>query len=150
LLVSTSGVSHSVGQDATARRAGGPQRGLCARLAAEAAAEVNRLAGVATRAAAEGDDLEPPELAIGTAMTRVGARLLEDQLAADDGHRGRRTGCRASHAEPDTRQARAPESRGENATQILLRNSTEGWLAKARPTAEAISPGRPQGLNETR
>jgi hypothetical protein len=52
---------------------------------------------VAARSVAAGDDLEPLELAIRTAMTRLGATVLEGLLAADDGYRGPRTGCGAGH-----------------------------------------------------
>jgi hypothetical protein len=52
---------------------------------------------VAARSVAAGDDLEPLELAIRTAMARLGAALLEGLLAADDGYRGPRTGCQAGH-----------------------------------------------------
>jgi hypothetical protein len=52
---------------------------------------------VAARSVAAGADLEPLELAIRTAMTRLGASLLEGLLAADDGYRGPRTGCGAGH-----------------------------------------------------
>jgi hypothetical protein len=38
------------------------------------------------------------ELAIRTAMTRLGCSLLEQLLAADTGHRGPRVGCRAGHS----------------------------------------------------
>lgn len=37
------------------------------------------------------------ELAIRTAMTRIGCRLLEQLLGADVGYRGVRTGCPAGH-----------------------------------------------------
>jgi hypothetical protein len=37
------------------------------------------------------------ELAIRTAMSRLGARMLEDLLAADAGYRGPRVGCGAGH-----------------------------------------------------
>jgi hypothetical protein len=46
---------------------------------------------------AGGDGLEAVELAIRTAMTRLGSRLLEDLLAADDGYRGPRVDCGAGH-----------------------------------------------------
>jgi hypothetical protein len=52
---------------------------------------------VAARAVAEGEDLEVLELAIRTAVARLGAALLEGLLAADDGYRGPRTGCGAGH-----------------------------------------------------
>jgi hypothetical protein len=46
---------------------------------------------------AQGDDLQVLELAIRTAVTRLGASLLEGLLAADDGYRGPRAGCGAGH-----------------------------------------------------
>ena len=52
---------------------------------------------MAARSVAAGNDLEPLELAIRTAMTRLGAVLLEGLLAADDGYRGPRAGCEAGH-----------------------------------------------------
>jgi hypothetical protein len=83
--------------------AGGRKKGLCARLAgafaAEAAAEVERLAAVAARSLGGpgGDGLEAVELAIRTAMTQLGCGLLERLLAADTGYRGPRAGCGAGH-----------------------------------------------------
>jgi len=44
------------------------------------------------------DGLEALELAIRTAMLRLGASLLERLLALDAGHRGPRVGCGAGHA----------------------------------------------------
>jgi hypothetical protein len=41
--------------------------------------------------------LEAAELAVRTAVTRLGAGLLEDLLAADAGHQGQRAGCGAGH-----------------------------------------------------
>lgn len=46
---------------------------------------------------AEGSDLEVLELAIRTAVTRLGAALLEGLLAADAGYRGPRADCGAGH-----------------------------------------------------
>ena len=46
---------------------------------------------------ADGGDLEVLELAIRTAVTRLGASLLEGLLAADDGYRGPRAECLAGH-----------------------------------------------------
>ncbi len=46
---------------------------------------------------AGGNDLEVLELAIRTAVTRLGASLLEGLLAAGDGYRGPRACCRAGH-----------------------------------------------------
>jgi hypothetical protein len=56
-----------------------------------------RLAAVAARSLGAGSGLEAVELAIRTAMTRLGGRLLEDLLAADDGYRGPRADCQAGH-----------------------------------------------------
>ncbi len=62
---------------------------LRAAFAAEAAAEVERLAGLAARSlGAGGAGLEAVELAIRIAMARLDAGLLEDLLAADTGYRG--------------------------------------------------------------
>ena len=47
--------------------------------------------------AAGGDGLEAVELAIRTAMARLGASLLEQLLTADAGYRGPRVGCGAGH-----------------------------------------------------
>ena len=52
---------------------------------------------MAARAVAEGGDLEVLELAIRTAVTSLGASLLEGLLAADDGYRGPRAACTAGH-----------------------------------------------------
>jgi hypothetical protein len=52
---------------------------------------------MAARAVAGGHDLEVLELAIRTAVTRLGASLLEGLLAADDGYRGPRAECTAGH-----------------------------------------------------
>ena len=71
--------------------------GLCEALAAEAAAGVERLAALAARSLGSGCGLEAVELAIRTAMTRLGAGLLEDLLGLDHGHRGPRAGCGAGH-----------------------------------------------------
>ena len=46
---------------------------------------------------AEGNDLEILELAIRTAVTRLGASLLEGLLAADAGYRGPRADCGTGH-----------------------------------------------------
>ena len=45
-----------------------------------------------------GAGLAPVELAIRTAMTRLGASLLQQLLAADTGHRGPRMDCGAGHS----------------------------------------------------
>jgi hypothetical protein len=52
---------------------------------------------VAARAVTEGNDLEVLELAIRTAVTRLGSSLLEGLLAADQGHRGPRASCGSGH-----------------------------------------------------
>ena len=52
---------------------------------------------MAARAVAEGNDLEILELAIRTAVTRLGASLLEGLLAADAGYRGPRADCGTGH-----------------------------------------------------
>jgi hypothetical protein len=73
-------------------------RGLCAQVQAEIAAEVDRLAALAARAlGAGGDGLEAGELAIRTAMLKLGGSLLERLLAADTGHRGPRIDCGKGH-----------------------------------------------------
>jgi len=46
---------------------------------------------------AGGNDLEVLELAIRTAVTRLGSSLLEGLLAAGEGYRGPRAGCGAGH-----------------------------------------------------
>jgi hypothetical protein len=72
--------------------------GLCQAFAAEAAAEIERLAGAAARSlGAGGEGLESAELAIRTAMAKLGASLLEQLLAADTGYRGPRADCGAGH-----------------------------------------------------
>jgi hypothetical protein len=56
------------------------------------------LASAAARSLiAGGTALEAAELAIRTAMTRLGARVLEQLLSADPGHRGARAECGAGH-----------------------------------------------------
>ena len=56
------------------------------------------MAAVAARSlAGGGEGLEAVELAIRTAMARLGAGLLEQLLAADAGYRGPRAGCGAGH-----------------------------------------------------
>jgi hypothetical protein len=52
---------------------------------------------VAARSLTAGDGLEAVELAIRTAMLRLGAGLLEELLAADAGHRGPRADCGSGH-----------------------------------------------------
>jgi hypothetical protein len=47
--------------------------------------------------ATAGEGLEAAELAIRSAMARLGASLLEELLAADAGYRGPRAGCGAGH-----------------------------------------------------
>jgi hypothetical protein len=52
---------------------------------------------VTARSLGAGGGLEAVELAIRTAMTRLGAGLLEDLLAADAGYRGPRVDCGSGH-----------------------------------------------------
>jgi len=66
-------------------------------LAAEAAAEVARLAGAVAGSLAGGEGVEAAELAIRAGLTRLGRGVLEDLLAADAGHRGQRVDCGAGH-----------------------------------------------------
>lgn len=73
------------------------ERGLAAVLAEEIAAEVARLAALAARSLDTSGGLEAVELAIRTAMTRLGVRMLEDLLGLDGGYRGPRVGCGAGH-----------------------------------------------------
>ena len=76
----------------------GTKKGLYDQVAAEFAAEVDRLAELATRSlGSPGEGLAAMELAIRTAMTQLGASLLGRLLAADTGHRGPRIDCRAGH-----------------------------------------------------
>ena len=66
------------------------KKGLCEALAAEAAAEVGRLAAAVAASLAGGDGIEAAELAIRAGLTRLGRGVLEDLLAADAGYRGPR------------------------------------------------------------
>ena len=66
-------------------------------LAADAAAEVARLAEAAVGSLAAGVGLEAVELAIRTAVTRLGGGMLERLLAADRGYRGPGTDCEPGH-----------------------------------------------------
>jgi hypothetical protein len=77
------------GQKRTARS--GTRRGL----AADAAAEVTRLAAAAASSIAGGAGLEAAERAIRAGLLRLGAEVLEDLLAADRGYAGPRAGCGA-------------------------------------------------------
>ena len=52
---------------------------------------------MAARSLGAGGGLEAVELAIRTAMMRLGGRLLEDLLGLDPGHRGPRVDCGAGH-----------------------------------------------------
>jgi hypothetical protein len=52
---------------------------------------------VAARSLGAGGGLEAVELAVRTAVTRLGASLLEDLLAADAGYRGPRIDCGSGH-----------------------------------------------------
>jgi hypothetical protein len=55
------------------------------------------LAGQVSGGLAAGGALEAAELAVRTAVSRLGAGLLEGLLAADGGHRGPRVDCPAGH-----------------------------------------------------
>ena len=72
-------------------------QGLAAALAAEAGAEVTRLAAAAAASLAGPAGLEAAERAIRAGLIRLGAGVLEDLLAADPGYRGARTSCGAGH-----------------------------------------------------
>jgi hypothetical protein len=63
----------------------------------QSAAEVERLAGLAARSLGTTGGLEAVELAIRTAMIRLGAGLLEDLLATDTGYCGPAVECGAGH-----------------------------------------------------
>ena len=77
---------------------GDEKRGLYEQIAAEVAAEVERLAAVAVDSLGpSGAGLAAVELAIRTAMSRLGASLLGQLLATDTGHRGPRIDCGAGH-----------------------------------------------------
>ncbi len=73
--------------------------GLFGDLQARFASEVERLAALttATLTGSPGDGLATVELAIRTAMTNLGASLLEDLLAMGTGHRGPRIDCGSGH-----------------------------------------------------
>ncbi len=75
--------------------AGGAKGGLCEALAADAAAEVARLAAAGAASLAGGAGLEAAELAIRTAVMELGLSVLEPLLAADGGYRGPRADCGA-------------------------------------------------------
>jgi hypothetical protein len=93
-------------------RDGGRKRGLYDQVAAEFAAEVDRLAELATRSlGSPGEGLAAVELAIRTAMTQLGASLLGRLLAADTGHRGPRIDCGAGHCAPGSSATGARRSR---------------------------------------
>jgi hypothetical protein len=84
---------------------GGAKKGqlsqeLAAALAAEAAAEVTRLAAAAASSIAAGRGLEAAEKAIRAGLVRLGASVLEDLLAADRGYAGPRLDCGAGHRAP--------------------------------------------------
>ena len=72
-------------------------KGLCEALAAEAAAEVARLAGTVAASLAGGEGIEAAELAIRAGLTSLGRGVLEDLLTADAGYRGPRIGCGTGH-----------------------------------------------------
>ncbi|MGH3238090.1 MAG: ISKra4 family transposase, partial [Streptosporangiaceae bacterium] len=75
----------------------GAKKGLCEALAAEAAAEVARLAGTVAASLAGGKGIEAAELAIRAGLTSLGRGVLEDLLTADAGYRGPRIGCGTGH-----------------------------------------------------
>jgi len=83
------------------------KKGLREALAAEAAAEVRRLAAAAAADLAGGGSLEAVELALRAGLAQLGGRLLEGLLAADTGHRGPAVECGAGH------QARFVSYRGK-------------------------------------
>ena len=59
---------------------------------------MSRLSELAVRSlGSNGEGMEAVELAIRTAMTRLGASLLGQLLATDTGHRGPRIDCGAGH-----------------------------------------------------
>jgi hypothetical protein len=58
---------------------------------------VTALAAAAAASLAAGTGLEAAERAIRAGLTRLGAGVLEDLLAADPGYHGPRTGCGAGH-----------------------------------------------------
>jgi hypothetical protein len=70
---------------------------LAAALAAEAAAEVTRLAAAAAASLAGGAGLEAAENVIRAGLIRLGAGVLEDLLAADQGYAGPRLDCGRGH-----------------------------------------------------
>ena len=70
---------------------------LAAALAAEAAAEVTRLAAAAAVPVAAGQGLEAAEKAIRAGLIRLGAGMLEGLLAADPGYAGVRVACGRGH-----------------------------------------------------
>lgn len=73
--------------------------GLFTALQAAFTAEVARLSTLAAGSLATGDGpgLAVLELAVRTAMAKLGAALLEDLLATPAGHRGPRIDCEAGH-----------------------------------------------------
>ena len=73
------------------------RKGLCEALAAEAAAEVARLAGAVAASLAAGEGIEAAELAIRAGLTSLGRGVLENLLTADAGYRGPRIGCGTGH-----------------------------------------------------
>ena len=70
---------------------------LAAALAAEAAAEVTRLAAAAAASLTGGAGLEAAENVIRAGLIRLGASVLEDLLAADPGYAGPRLDCGRGH-----------------------------------------------------
>src|SRR5450756_2297537 len=83
-------------------RDGRGKGGLVSALQAEFTAEVTRLAeltagSLSTDGGQRGQGLAAVELAIRTAMSKLGASLLADLLGLDSGHRGPRIDCGAGH-----------------------------------------------------
>lgn len=73
------------------------KKGLCDQLAAEAAAEVGRLAAGVAASLAGGAGIERAELALREGLAQLGCAVLEPLLAADAGYRGPHAKCGAGH-----------------------------------------------------
>ena len=81
----------------TAPPAGRGKKGLRDALAAEASAEVGRLAAEAARALGCDGGLEAAEAVIRAGMLKLGGGMLGQLLAADPGYRGLRVECGQGH-----------------------------------------------------
>src|SRR6266536_1179736 len=81
----------------TAPPAGRGKKGLRDALAAEASAEVGRLAAEAARALGCDGGLEAAEAVIRAGMLKLGGGMLGQLLAADPGYRGLRVPCGQGH-----------------------------------------------------